>query len=109
MIISAENYPVVYGSINLDTLRIQSILSVCSKSHSDYATSTLQGMLDEEHKTWRYVPFSRIVWYWGVSSSDEIQTTIRKHVKLKYQGDLDQFINIERAVDYYKNKLGNIY
>lgn len=104
MIFEDNNYPVVYGSINIDTLRVKSVLSVRNKSHSDFANSTLQGMLNEEHVTWRWVPLTEILWFWGVSSSDEIQNIIRTHIKSKYNGEIEQFVNIHRDIERYKNK-----
>lgn len=105
-IIKEEDYPVVYGSINIYTLRIKSLLSVRSKSHIDFANSTLQGMLDEEHRTWRWVPLTEILWFWGsgLISTEEIRSTIREHIKSKYNGRIDQFINIDRDIERYKNK-----
>lgn len=106
MIFEDNNYPVVYGSINIDTLRVKSVLSVRNKSHSDFANSTLQGMLNEEHVTWRWVPLTEILWFWGsgLISTEEIRSTIREHIKSKYNGRIDQFINIDRDIERYKNK-----
>lgn len=96
-----DDYPVVYGSINPLTLRIKSLMSVRSKSHIDFAASTLMGMLTDEHITWRYIPLHELVYCWK-PSSEEVRTAITEHVKIKYQKNVSKILDVTKQIDALK-------
>ena len=97
-----DDYPVVYGSINQLTLRIKSLMSVRSKSHIDFVTSTLMGMLTDEHITWRYIPLHELVYCWK-PSSEEVRATITEHVKSKYQKNVSKILDVTKQIDALKS------